>query len=215
MVFKNIVRNVAKSFGKTATFISKPAFDNLDNTLHVHISLWKKGENIMNGDKYAGLSELALKFISGILYHIPSLLAFTNPTNDSYNRFIVNKQRMIEISYSVSNRKSAIRIPITSNLKRKRIEFRIPDANANPYLAFSAILMAGIDGVVNNFNIGNQLEVNNDAKPDNNQNINVKIPTTLENAIENLRKDNEYLRAGNVFSEEMINYWINYRTKNL
>jgi len=215
MIFKNIVKNVAKSFGKTATFVSKPAFDNLDNTLHVHVSLWKNGENIMNGDKYAGLSELALKFISGILYHIPSLLAFTNPTNDSYNRFIVNKQRMIELSYSVSNRKSAIRIPITSNLKRKRIEFRIPDANANPYLAFSAILMAGIDGVVNNFKIGNQLEVNNDVKPDYNQNINVKIPATLEKAIENLRKDNEYLKAGNVFSEEMINYWINYRTKNL
>ncbi len=208
MIFKSIVKNVAGNFGKTATFISKPLFDNLDNTLHIHLSLWKGNENLFNGDKYGGLSELALNFIGGVLHHIPSLLAFSNPTNDSYNRLKLNSNRSIGLHYSISNRSSAIRIPATTNLRRKRIEFRIPDADSNPYLTFSALLMAGIDGIIKNITPGEPLEKDISMKSNN-----IKMPEKLEHALENLKNDNEYLKAGDVFSDELIEHWIKFRLK--
>lgn len=212
MIFKNIVKNIANSFGKTATFTSKPIFENLDNTLHIHLSLWKNNDNIFNGDKYAGLSDLALNFIGGILNHTPSLLAFTYPLSDSYFRLKSKKENAICVSYSKSNRCAAIRIPLPSNPRRKRIEFRLTDADANPYLAFSALLMAGIDGIVKNMNPG---EPNDIITKESSSILSPKLPESIEEALDNLKNDNEYLKAGEVFSNELIEHWIKFRLKKL
>ncbi|MCX7833812.1 MAG: glutamine synthetase family protein [Ignavibacteria bacterium] len=210
MIFKNIVKNVANFFNKTATFTSKPIFENLDNTLHIHLSLWKDNKNIFIGDKYGGLSELALNFIGGILHHTPSLLAFTNPSFDSYFRLKSNKKSSVSLTYSKSDRCSAIRIPTTTNTKRKRVEFRIPDADSNPYLTFSAVLMAGIDGIIKNINPGEPIEIQEQLTAKESA---METPENLEEALENLENDNDYLKVGEVFSDDLIKHWIKFRLK--
>ncbi|MCB0727322.1 MAG: type I glutamate--ammonia ligase [Ignavibacteriae bacterium] len=214
-MFKYIVKNTAKSVGKTATFMPKPMFGDNGSGMHTHLSLWKDGQPLFAGDGYAGMSELALHFIGGLLKHAPSVLAFTNPTTNSYKRLVPGYEAPVNLAYSKSNRSAAIRIPMYSdNPKAKRIEFRCPDGTANPYLAFSAILLAGLDGIINKINPGDPLErdiYHMDAKE-------LKklghAPEDLTVALHNLEHDNEYLKQGGVFTDNLIETWIDYKMKN-
>ncbi|MBS1492690.1 MAG: type I glutamate--ammonia ligase [Bacteroidetes bacterium] len=211
-MFKYVVKNTAKAAGKTATFMPKPIFGDNGSGMHTHISLWKDGKPLFAGDKYAGLSEMALHFIGGLLKHAPALLAITNPTTNSYKRLVPGYEAPVNLVYSMRNRSAAIRIPMYSdNPKAKRVEFRCPDGSANPYLAFSALLLAGIDGILNKIDPGQPMDKDvyhlsavEAAK------IN-HAPDSLRNALQNLAKDHEFLKAGNVFTQEFVDTWIDYK----
>ncbi len=212
LMFKYIVKNTAKLHNKSATYMPKPIQGDNGSGMHVHISLWKKGKPLFAGSGYAGLSEMALYFIGGILKHAASLLAFTNPTTNSYKRLVPGFEAPVNLAYSQRNRSAAIRIPMYSaNPKSKRVEFRCPDPSANPYLAFSALMMAGLDGITNRIDPGEPLDKDiYDLPPEELANV-PSTPGSLEEAIKALANDHEYLLKGDVFTEDVIETWINYK----
>ncbi|AHB88278.1 glutamine synthetase type I GlnA [Thermosynechococcus sp. NK55a] len=212
MTYKYCVKNVARKHGKVATFMPKPVFNDNGSGMHTHQSIWKDGQPLFWGDGYANLSQIALWYIGGILKHAPALLAFTNPTTNSYKRLVPGFEAPVNLAYSQGNRSASVRIPLTGpNPKAKRLEFRCPDATSNPYLAFAAMLCAGIDGIKNQIDPGSPLDVDiYDLSPEEL----AKIPSTpgsLMAALENLQKDHSFLTAGGVFSEDFILNWIQYK----
>jgi len=213
LMFKYIVKNTAKRHNKTATYMPKPIMGDNGSGMHVHTSLWKKGKPLFAGTGYAGLSEMGLYFIGGILKHASSLLAFTNPTTNSYKRLVPGFEAPVNLAYSQRNRSASVRIPMySSNPKSKRIEFRCPDPSCNPYLAFSAMMMAGLDGIMNRIDPGDPLEKDiYDMAPEELQDV-PSTPATLAKALESLADDHEYLLKGDVFTEDVIKTWIDYKT---
>ncbi len=215
MIYKYVIKNVARKYGKTVTFMPKPVFNDNGSGMHTHQSIWKDGQPLFGGDGYAGLSQTALWYIGGILKHAPALLAFTNPTTNSYKRLVPGFEAPVNLAYSQGNRSASVRIPLSGdNPKAKRLEFRCPDATSNPYLAFAAMLCAGIDGIKNQIDPGEPLDVDiYDLSPEEL----AKIPSTpgsLEDALECLEKDHEFLTVGGVFTEDLINTWIQYKLDN-
>ncbi|HRI45852.1 MAG TPA: type I glutamate--ammonia ligase [Ignavibacteriaceae bacterium] len=212
LMFKYIVKNTAKLNNKTVTYMPKPIFGDNGSGMHVHVSLWKKGKPLFAGNGYAGLSEMALYFIGGILKHAPSILAFSNPTTNSYKRLVPGYEAPVNLAYSQRNRSASIRIPMYSaSPKAKRVEFRCPDPSANPYLAFSAIMLAGIDGVLNRIEPGDPLDKDiYDMEPEELQNV-PSTPGSLQEALKALADDHEYLLRGDVFTQDVIDTWIRYK----
>lgn len=212
MWFKYVVKNVARRHGKTATFMPKPIFGDNGSGMHCHVSLWKNGTNLFAGSQYAGLSDLALNFIGGILKHAPAMCAVTNPSTNSYKRLVPGFEAPVRLAYSYRNRSAAIRIPNTgTNPKAKRIEFRTPDPSANIYLCLAAILMAGVDGVQNKTNPGDPLDKDiYGLTPQELANV-PAVPATLDRALENLREGGAFLRRGDVFTEDLLETWIDYK----
>ncbi len=213
LMFKYIVKNTAKKHNKTVTYMPKPIFGDNGSGMHVHTSLWKKGKPLFAGSGYAGLSEMALYFIGGILKHAPSLLAFTNPTTNSYKRLVPGFEAPVNLAYSQRNRSASVRIPMYSaSPKSKRVEFRCPDPSCNPYLAFSAILLAGLDGIQNRIDPGDPLDKDiYDLPPEELANV-PSTPGSLGEALKAMHNDHEYLLKGNVFTEDVIETWIKYKT---
>lgn len=212
LLFKYIVKNTAKMHNKTVTYMPKPIFGDNGSGMHVHTSLWKKGKPLFAGAGYAGLSEMALYYIGGLLKHAPSLLAFTNPTTNSYKRLVPGFEAPVNLAYSQRNRSASIRIPMySSSPKSKRVEFRCPDPSANPYLAFSAIMMAGLDGIINRIDPGEPLDKDiYDMEPEELKNV-PSTPGSLGEALKALADDHEYLLKGDVFTEDVIETWIKYK----
>ena len=212
LMFKYIVKNTAHKNGKTATYMPKPVDGDNGSGMHVHVSLWKKNKPLFAGNGYAGLSDTALYFIGGILKHAASLLAFTNPTTNSYKRLVPGFEAPVNLAYSQRNRSAAIRIPMYSaSPKAKRMEFRCPDPSANPYLAFSAMLMAGLDGVLNKIDPGEPLDKDiYDLPPEELADV-PSTPDSLSGALQALAEDHDYLLKGNVFTEDVIQTWIAYK----
>lgn len=211
LMFKYVVKNTAKKAGKTVTYMPKPLFGDNGSGMHVHVSLWSKGKPLFAGGGYAGLSETALYFIGGILKHAPALLAITNPTTNSYKRLVPGFEAPVNLAYSSNNRSASVRIPFGNSPKAKRVEFRCPDPSSNPYLAFSAILMAGIDGVKNRIDPGEPLDKDiYDMSPEELKDV-PSTPESLGHALKALENDHEFLLQGNVFTEDVINTWINYK----
>ncbi len=212
MLFKYVIKNTAKEAGMTATFMPKPIYGDNGSGMHTHVSLWKDGKPLFPGDKYAGLSDTALHFIGGLLKHAPSLLAFTNPTTNSYKRLVPGYEAPVNLVYSMRNRSASIRIPMYSeNPKAKRLEFRCPDGTANPYLAFSAILLAGLDGIINKIDPGQPVDVDIYHLSEEEHKKIRQAPGSLEAALENLAKDHEFLLQGGVFTKDIIDTWINFK----
>ncbi|MDB5803475.1 MAG: glnA [Betaproteobacteria bacterium] len=207
-ILKYTVANVAHAYGKTATFMPKPIVGDNGSGMHVHQSVWKDGKNLFAGDGYAGLSEFALYYIGGIIKHARALNAITNSTTNSYKRLVPGFEAPVKLAYSARNRSASIRIPYVPNPKGRRIEVRFPDPLSNPYLAFSAMLMAGLDGVQNKIHPGEPSDKNlYDLPPEED----AKIPTvcsSLEQALEYLDRDREFLTRGGVFSNEAIDAYI-------
>jgi glutamine synthetase len=216
MLFKYVIKNVAWGHGKTATFMPKPLFGDNGSGMHCHQSLWKGGEPLFYDEMgYGGLSDLARWYIGGLLKHAPSLLAFTNPTVNSYHRLVPGFEAPVNLVYSARNRSACIRIPVTGNSpKAKRIEFRVPDPSSNPYLAFSAMLMAGLDGIKNKTEPMAPVDKDlYELPPDELANI-PQVPGSLSEVLDELEKDNEYLQAGGVFPADLIETWIDYKRTN-
>lgn len=214
--FKYIVKNTAEQWGKTATFMPKPIFGDNGSGMHTHMSLWKGGEPLFYDENgYGGLSDIARWFIGGILKHAPSLLAFTNPTVNSYHRLVKGFEAPVNLVYSAGNRSACIRIPITgTNPKAKRIEFRAPDASSNPYLAFAAQLMAGLDGIKNRIEPMEPVDKDlYELPPEEAKNI-PQVPGSLDEALNALESDHAYLLEGGVFTDELIQTWIEYKREN-
>ena len=207
-ILKYIVHNVAHSYGKTATFMPKPIVGDNGSGMHVHQSIWKDGKNLFAGNGYAGLSEFALYYIGGIIKHARALNAITNPLTNSYKRLVPGYEAPVKLAYSARNRSASIRIPYVQSDKARRIETRFPDPGANPYLCFTALMMAGLDGVQNKIHPGDPADKNlYDLPPEED----AKIPTvcsSLEQALEYLDKDREFLTRGGVFSNEMLDAYI-------
>ncbi len=212
MTYKYCIKNVAKKYGKTVTFMPKPVFNDNGSGMHTHLSIWKGGQPLFWGDKYADLSQEALFAIGGILKHAPALLAFTNPSTNSYKRLVPGFEAPVNLAYSQGNRSASVRIPLTGgNPKAKRFEFRCPDATSNPYLAFAAMLCAVIDGIKNEIDPGDPLDVDiYDLSPEELSKI-PSTPGSLEAALEALEKDSEFLTAGGVFTSDFIENWIEYK----
>jgi glutamine synthetase len=213
MLFKYIVKNVAWRNNKTATFMPKPIFGDNGSGMHVHQSLWNGGEPLFYDEQgYAGLSDMARYYIGGILKHAPSLLAFTNPTVNSYHRLVPGFEAPVNMVYSQRNRSAAMRIPITgSNPKAKRVEFRAPDPSSNPYLAFSALLMAGLDGVKNKIEPPEPIDKDlYELAPEEHASVQ-QVPTSLPAVLDALETDHEYLQAGGVFTSDLIETWIDFK----
>ncbi len=208
---KYVVQNVAHAYGKTATFMPKPIVGDNGSGMHVHQSVWKNGENLFAGNGYAGLSEFALFYIGGIIKHARALNAITNPGTNSYKRLVPGFEAPVKLAYSARNRSASIRIPHVSNPKCRRIETRFPDPLANPYLCFSALLMAGLDGVQNKIHPGEAADKNlYDLPPEED----AKIPTvchSLDQALECLDKDREFLTRGGVFTNSMLDAYIDLK----
>jgi glutamine synthetase len=212
--YKYIVRNVARRHGKTATFMPKPLFEEYGNGMHVHLSLAKGGKNLFGGSVYSGLSETAMFAIGGLLKHAPALAAFTNPTTNSYKRLVPGFEAPSALAYSQRNRSAAIRIPVySSRPDSKRIEYRMPDGAANPYLAFSAMLMAMLDGIRTKTNPGQPLDKDiYDMAPEQLKDV-PKPPTSLDEALTALKKDHEFLMHSDVFTEDVIETWIAFKRR--
>jgi len=212
MLFKYVIKNVAHRHNKTATFMPKPIFGDNGSGMHTHQSLWKNDKPVFPGDRYAGLSETALYYIGGLLKHSHALCAFTNPTTNSYKRLVPGYEAPTRLAYSQSNRSAAIRIPgYSSSPKAKRVEFRVPDSSSNPYLAFAAMLMAGLDGIQNKIHPGDPLDKNMyDLSPE--ELVNVReTPATLAEALTALENDQDFLYKGGVFTEDVVDTWIWYK----
>ena len=212
MKFKYIIKNTAWQAGKTATFMPKPLFGDNGSGMHCHQSLWKDGKPLFWGNGYADLSDMARWYIGGLLKHAPSLLAFTNPTVNSYKRLVPGYEAPVNLVYSARNRSACIRIPITgSSPKAKRIEFRCPDPSSNPYLAFAAMLMAGIDGIVNK--IEPPAPVDKDLyELEGEEAASIpQVPGSLDAVLDNLERDNEFLTKGGVFTQDLIDTWISWK----
>lgn len=214
MLFKYIVKNVARKHGKTATFMPKPLFGDNGSGMHVHMSLWKKDKPLFAGGEYAGLSKLALNFIGGILKHARALCAICSPTTNSYKRLVPGYEAPVNLAYSSRNRSAAIRIPTYSeNPKTKRIEYRPPDPSANPYLAFAALLMAGLDGVLNRIDPGEPIDKNLYELPPEELKKVPQVPASLGEALECLEKDHEFLLKGDVFTRDFLETWVSAKKK--
>jgi len=215
MWFKYVLKNVAYKYGRTVTFMPKPLYGDNGTGMHTHISIWKDGEPVFAGDKYAGMSEIAMYAIGGILKHCRALCAFTNPSTNSYKRLVPGFEAPVNLAYSSRNRSAAVRIPMYSaSPKAKRIEFRTPDPSCNGYLAFSAMLMAVLDGIENKIDPGEPLDKNiYDLPPEELANI-PSAPGSLEEALEALKEDHEFLLKGDVFTQDVIDMWLEYKTEN-
>ena len=214
LLFKYIIKNTAKKHGKSVTFMPKPLFMDNGSGMHTHISLWKGGKNLFAGNGYAGLGEMALHFIGGLIKHSGALMALAAPGKNSYKRLVPGYEAPINLAYSQRNRSAAIRIPMYSaSEKAKRLEFRPPDPSANPYFLFSAMVMAGLDGVRNQIDPGQPLDKNiYDLPPEEGKAIK-KVPPSLEAALEALEEDHAFLTEGDVFTEDVITTWIDYKMK--
>jgi glutamine synthetase len=212
LLFKYIVKNTARKYNKTVTFMPKPLFGDNGSGMHTHMSLWKDGKPLFYGNKYANLSDTALYFIGGILKHAPALCAITNPTTNSYKRLVPGFEAPVNLAYSQRNRSAAVRIPLyQSSPKAKRVEYRTPDPSCNPYLAFAALLMAGLDGVINKIDPGDPLDKNiYDMPPEELKNV-PSAPASLEAALAALERDNSFLLKGDVFTKDVIDAWIAYK----
>jgi glutamine synthetase len=212
-IYKYIVKNVAYKHGKTATFMPKPLFGDNGSGMHIHSSLWKEENPIFAGELYAGLSQEALYYIGGLLKHGPALCALCNPTNNSYKRLVPGFEAPVILAYSARNRSAICRIPTYSpSPKAKRVEFRSPDPAANPYLAFSAILMAGLDGIENKIDPGEPIDKNlYDLPPQEAKNLSF-LPDSLKGAIQALQNDHEFLLKGGVFTQDFIDNFIALKT---
>ncbi len=205
---KYVVHNVAHGFGKTATFMPKPVVGDNGNGMHVHQSLAKDGKNIFSGDGYGGLSEEALFYVGGIIKHAKVLNAFTNPTTNSYKRLVPGFEAPVMLAYSARNRSASVRIPYIANPKARRIEIRFPDSTANPYLAFSAMLLAGLDGIQNKIHPGDPLDKDlYDLEPEEAKGI-PTVCYSLDQALEALDRDRDFLKAGGVFTDDLIDGYI-------
>jgi len=212
MWYKYICKNVAKRNGKTVTFMPKPVFQDNGSGMHVHFSLWKSGKPLFPGSGYAGLSEMALYAIGGLLKHAPAILAFAAPTTNSYRRLVPGFEAPVNLAYSARNRSAGIRIPMyTNNPKAKRLEFRCPDPSCNGYLTFSAMMMAAIDGIKNKMNPGEPLD--RDIYEMNREELATvpKTPGSLEEAVAALEADHAFLLAGGVFTKDFIDTWITWK----
>jgi glutamine synthetase len=214
MVYKYVLKNVAKKHGKTVTLMPKPLFGDNGSGMHTHQSLWKKGKPLFAGREYGGLSKLALYYIAGLLKHAHALCAFCSPTTNSYKRLVPGFEAPVNLAYSARNRSAAVRIPTYSDdPKSKRIEYRPPDPAANPYLCFAAMLMAGLDGIQNKIDPGEPIDKNMYELPPEEH---AKIPQilgSLEEAIKALEKDHDFLLKGDVFTEDFIEMWISNKQK--
>jgi len=210
--YKYVVKNVAKKYGKTATFMPKPLFQDNGSGMHVHTSLWKNGVNLFAGSGYAGLSDMGIYAIGGLLRHAPALCAFTNPTTNSYKRLVPGYEAPVNLAYSRRNRSASIRIPVYSpSPKAKRLEFRCPDGSSNPYLVFAAMLMAMLDGIKNKIKPGEPLDKDiYDLAPEELATV-PKTPGTLEQALTELERNHEFLLQGDVFTDDVIGTWIWYK----
>jgi glutamine synthetase len=212
MLYKYIVRNVARQRGKTATFMPKPLFQENGSSMHTHQSLWKGGKPLFFGDGYAGLSEIALWYIGGLIKHGPALAALTSPTTNSYKRLCAGFDAPTNLAYSRRNRSAACRIPMYSSAaEAKRVEYRPPDPSCNPYIAFSAMLMAGLDGIENRIDPGSPLDKDiYDLGPEELQKV-PSIPASLEGALDALAVDYQFLLKGDVFTEDLLETYIAYK----
>jgi glutamine synthetase len=212
--FKYIVKNVAVRNGKTVTFMPKPLYGDNGSGMHTHVSIWKDGTNLFAGDKYGGLSQMALYFIGGIIKHARALSGFCNPTTNSYKRLVPGFEAPVNMAYSSRNRSAAIRIPMFStNPKSKRIEFRTPDPSCNGYLAFAAILMAGLDGIENKIDPGQPLDKDIYGLTPEELACIPSAPGSLEEALKALQDDHDFLLKGDVFTPDVIEKWIEYKTE--
>ena len=214
--FKYIVKNVAERWGKTATFMPKPLFGDNGSGMHTHQSLWNDGAPLFYDEAgYGGLSDIARWYIGGILAHAPAVYAFTNPSVNSYHRLVPGFEAPVNLVYSAGNRSASIRIPITgTNPKAKRIEFRTPDASGNPYLAFAAQLMAGLDGIINRIEPHEPVDKDLYELPPEEAKLIPQGPASLGEALDALEADHEFLLQGNVFTIDLIENWINYKREN-
>jgi len=215
MLFKYIIKNVAYQQGKTVTFMPKPLFGDNGSGMHVHQSIWKGGKPLFAGNGYAGLSDMALYYIGGILKHAPALAAITNPTTNSYKRLVPGYEAPVNLAYSARNRSASVRIPMYSpSPKAKRVEVRFPDPSCNAYLAFSAMLMAGLDGIENRIHPGEPMDKDLYDLPAEELAKIPQMPGSLEDALDNLEKDHDFLLKGSVFTEDALETWMAYKRKN-
>jgi len=216
MLFKYVIKNVAWHRGKTATFMPKPLFGDNGSGMHSHQSLWKGGEPLFFDERgYGGLSDTARWYVGGLLKHAPSLLAFTNPTVNSYHRLVPGFEAPVNLVYSARNRSACVRIPITgTSPKAKRIEFRVPDPSSNPYLAFAAMLMAGLDGVKNRIEPPDPVDKDlYELPPEEHASIN-QVPASLPEVLDALEADHDYLTEGDVFTTDLIQTWVDWKRTN-
>jgi glutamine synthetase len=207
-VYKYCIHNVAQSYGKTATFMPKPVYGDNGSGMHVHQSIWKDGKPVFAGNKYADLSQECLWYIGGIIKHAKALNAFTNPSTNSYKRLVPGYEAPVLLAYSARNRSASCRIPWTTNPNAKRVEVRFPDPTANPYLAFSAMLMAGLDGIQNKIDPGPAMDKDLYDLPPRELK---EIPTvcgSLREALDSLDRDRGFLKQGGVFSDDFIDSFI-------
>ncbi|HET7688200.1 MAG TPA: glutamate--ammonia ligase [Candidatus Macondimonas sp.] len=207
-ILKYVVQNVAHSYGKTATFMPKPLVGDNGSGMHVHQSLAKGGQNLFSGDQYGGLSETALYYIGGIIKHAHAINAFTNASTNSYKRLVPHFEAPVMLAYSARNRSASVRIPWVASPKGRRIEVRFPDSTANPYLAFAAMMMAGLDGIKNKIHPGEAMDKDLYDLPPEEEKAIPKVAFSLEQALNALDADREFLTAGGVFSDEMIDAYI-------
>lgn len=215
MMYKYVCKNVAARHGKVVTFMPKPLFQDNGSGMHVHFSLWKGGKPLFAGNRYAGMSDMGLYAIGGILKHARALCALCNPTTNSYKRLVPGYEAPVNLVYSSRNRSAAVRIPMYSdNPKTKRLEFRCPDSSCNPYLAFSAIVMAAVDGIENKIHPGDPMDKDiYNLKPAEYERIG-SAPGSLEEALNELEADHQFLLNGDVFTADVIHYWIKYKREN-
>ena len=215
MAYKYIVKNVAKRHGKVATFMPKPIFNDNGTGMHTHQSIWKNGKTLMAGNEYAGLSKLALNYIGGLIKHGKSLMALAAPTTNSYKRLTPGFEAPTILALSARNRSAACRIPVYfDNPKAKRVEFRSADATGNPYLTFSAMLMAGLDGIKNGYLPGEPLEEDLFELSSEELSKFPQVPGSLDEALNSLENDHDYLLEGNVFTKDVIESWIDFKREN-
>jgi glutamine synthetase len=213
IIYKYIVKNVARKHGKVATFMPKPLFNDNGSGMHTHQSLWKDGKNIFAGDDYAGLSETALYYIGGLLKHARALAAIISPTTNSYKRLVTGFEAPVNLTYSYRNRSAAVRIPVVEEGESSavRIEYRPPDPSCNPYLAFAAMLMAGIDGIKKKIHPGDAVDENIYKLSKEKATKIAKLPGSLEEALKELENDHEFLLEGGVFTKDVLETWIEYK----
>jgi len=215
MLFKYIVRNVAHAHGLSATFMPKPLFGDNGTGMHVHQSIWKDGKPLFAGNEYAGLSEMAMHYMGGVMKHAKALAALTNPTTNSYKRLVPGFEAPVNLAYSARNRSASLRIPMYSpSPNAKRVEVRFPDPSCNPYLAFAGMLMAGLDGIENKIDPGEPMDKDlYELPPEELANI-PQMPGALDEALDELEADHAFLLKGNVFTEDAILKWIEYKREN-
>jgi glutamine synthetase len=214
-ILKYVVHNVAHSYGKTATFMPKPLVNDNGNGAHVHQSLFKDGVNLFMGDGYGGLSETALYYIGGLITHAKALNAFTNAATNSYKRLVPGFEAPTILAYSARNRSASIRIPYDPNPKGRRLEVRFPDSTGNPYLAFAAMMLAGVDGILNKIHPGDPMDKDlYDLPPEEEKDLKM-VAFSLDEALEALDGDRDFLKAGDVFSDDLIDAYLELKNENV